>query len=273
MFAIVIGILCMIQTAIQAIESNELLKHLQAKHPFLHSLGITIAPSKQSNASVTICCHGYGSSNRIVDAVRSFKKISDHLIGFNFPQAIRMGSSDEIMPLLYVIKRSVVDAGLQSINLYGFSAGGGAIVNALAALTTPTHDTALKKAGLYEHKAAMLKAVRNGNIVLEVPLKSFDEIIETRGSSAELKAIAAQYKKNNMRPIDVLSSLNDLGCKILIHFEKPDDILGNRDDELFIKRLQAANTNGKTQVTRGAQGGHNTYHATLWNAYDEFAKI
>jgi len=67
-----------------------------------------------------------------------------------------------------------------------------------------------------------------------------------------------------MNPLETLTSLLGLKLTIILHFQKPDEILGNRDDALFIERLKKANT-GITSVVIGFDGGHNSMHRTLWN--------
>lgn len=119
---------------ITTVTKADLLPLLQ-QNPFQYDLGVKIVPSKKERSGVMICCHGYGHSNDIVNSLRSYP-ISDHLIGFNFPDygitdesdhtKSTFGSIDELLPLIYILKRCVVDLHISSINLYGFSAGGGA---------------------------------------------------------------------------------------------------------------------------------------------------
>lgn len=262
--------------------TKDMLSILSQQNPFPYDLGIKIIPSKKTNAQVTICCHGYGHCNEIVDAVSTAKTLPDHLIGFNFPDCkitedtdhtkSSFGTINEILPLLYIIKRCVHDLKLSSINLYGFSAGGGAIINALAVLNQSHHDADLMHIGITPIiKKQILKALQHGFIILDCPLKSVEEIIACRGKSPEMEIIMAQYAKNDMRPIDTISKLSGLQLTILLHFQKPDEILGNRDDALFIERLRHANA-GKTMVVIGSDGGHNSYHASLWNYYKKLKK-
>lgn len=257
--------------------NNPDLQLLSKENPFAYDLGLKIIPDKQADAQVTICCHGYGHSNEIVDVVNYYNVILDHLIGFNFPDygitsevdhaQSAFGSINEVLPLLYILKRCTVDLHMPVINLYGFSAGGGAIVNALAVLNQTTYDQDLQKIGITsEDKSKIVKALQGGLIVLECPLKSVEEIIELRGHSPEFQALAVQFSKNNMRPIDTIQALAGLSLHILLYFEQGDDILGNRDDQMFIDRLKAAN-GGTTEVVFGTDGGHNGWHKNLWQKY------
>ena len=153
--------------------------------------------------------------------------------------------------------------------MYGFSAGGGAIINALATLNQTYHDESLEKISIFkETKKQLLDVLEKGLIILDCPLKSIEEIIALRGKIRELEILSDHYTKNNMNPIDVLNLLVGLNLNILLHFQNSDEILGNRDDMLFVERLKQANK-GTTTVLLGFDGGHNTYHASLWNAYKE----
>lgn len=261
---------------VYAQNENKLLKLLD-ENPFAYNVGIKILPSKAAGAGVTICCHGYGHSNRLADVLHSYQVFSDHIIGFNFPDygitpqmdhvKSSFGTIHEILPLLYIVKRCVVDLQISRINLYGFSAGGGAIVNALASLNQSSHDEHLKTIGITLHdKKQILDALKSGLIILNCPLKSIEEVLAFRGTSREFEILAERYAQNNMRPIDALHRLQGLTLNILLHFQNPDEILSNRDDALFIERLRSVNA-GTTTVVIGSEGGHNAFHASLWKQY------
>jgi hypothetical protein len=272
----------LVSGTMHAIDKFELFKILDVKnsHPFGYDLGIQVVASKKNKAGVTICCHGYGSSSHIAEVVDSFNTIPDHIVGFNFPdydllhrpydpRKCAFGSINELLPFLYIIKRCVCDAGLTSINLYGFSAGGAAVVNALVVLNETTYDAQLAQIGIMqEEKKQIIHAIEHGLVILECPMKSAEEVVELRGRAPEFMILAEIYRKNNMRPIDSVQRLKGLKLHILLHFQQSDEIIGNRDDQLFIERLRAANV-GTTQVVIGHDGGHNTYHASLWRAYEK----
>ena len=255
-----------IQTTLQAIEN-----------PFSYDLGFTFIPSKNPHADIMICCHGFGSSNRIAKIIHSFDVVSDHIIGFNFPDhnlAVRpfdprksaFGSIDELLPLLYIMKKCI-DAQMNAINLYGFSAGGGAVINALAVLNQNTYDQQLQKLGIgSDDKKKILAAIQKGWIILDCPLKSYEEFMAFQGKSPDLEILAEQYRKNNMRPIDTLTVLAGLAFNIILHFQLPDDVIGNRDDDLYIEQLCAVNK-GITEVIVNFDGGHNACHESLWDHY------
>lgn len=266
-----------------SINALELKKVFDAqKHSFSYDLGIRIISSKKEKAAVTICCHGYGHSNAIIDVVHSFGVMPDHLVSFNFPdydcvakwydpKKSTFGSIDELLPLLYVIKICVIDAKLDAINLYGFSAGGGAVVNALAVLNQNTYDDRLAAIGIgADAKKKIIDAIQKGLVILDCPLKSIEEIMAKRGADPEFTILNERYKKNHMVPINAVQKLNGMRLTILLHFQTPDEILGNRDDRLFVDRLTAANS-GKTYVVYGNDGGHNNYHKSLWLEYRSYS--
>lgn len=265
------------------ITKTELQNIFKQPAPFSYNLGIKVIPGKQTNSGITICCHGYGSSCEIGDVIHSFNAISDHLVSFNFPDydCIRrklkvdqtvFGSIDEILPLLYVLKKCVIDGGMERINVYGFSAGGGAIINILATLNKNTYDDSLKKIGIdAEGKKKIITALEKGLIILDCPLKSMDEIVELWGKDPDIVILAQRYRDNGMRPVDAIKLLEGLKLTILVHFQVPDEMIGNRDDKLFIERLKATNK-GITKEVFASEGGHNTYHRSLWDAYKNIKK-
>lgn len=261
---------------IQIIATTPLETAFSQKHPFKHDLHPTVIPGK--NSTVTVCLHGFGNNYQLAEKIKTLG-IEDTLVSFNFPDhglkkkkflpifITSFGSIDELLPPLYILKTCVVDAKIEKINLYGFSAGGGALVNTIAVLQTSTYDAELKKIGIdAKTKEQILTAIQQGTILLDTPLKSLEEIIAHRGRSLELVFSAWKYKKNRFRPIDSLCHLN--GFNVIVHFQTPDKILSNRDDELYIQELRKHNTQGKVHVVMGSdEGGHNGLHPTLWNYY------
>jgi len=244
-------------------------------NPFDYDLGVTVIPSVKKNDKVTLCCHGYGHSNKLVDVLHANHAPLGTLIGFNFPDhdinsgsdhaAISYGSAHEILPLIYLLKYYVCDLNQRAINVYGFSAGGGAIINALVALTTDRYDSALTGLGITpQDKNKIMSALHDGVVILDCPLKSVAEIIALRGKSSELNAMARNFANNDFEPINALEKLHNPHLTIILYFEKGDTILSNRDDDLFYGRLVRANK-GKTTFITGRDGGHNSYHRKLWD--------
>lgn len=262
----------------QAVDMQVLSKALKIPSPFNYKMDIRVEPGPRKDAGVMIACHGYGANNGIADVLASYCVTDDHIISFNFPdydciakkynpRRSTFGSIQELLPLLWVLKQCVVDAGLDSLDLYGFSAGGAAVINALVVLNNSKYDTHLHEIGITaEHKEKIIAALQKGIVILDCPLKSVEEIMAVRGKSAEFTILAERYARNGMRPFDVVEKLTGLTLTILLHFQKHDEILGNRDDELFINRLFAANA-GQVYVILTDEGGHNAFHKQLWQRY------
>ncbi len=109
------------------------------------------------------------------------------------------------------------------ICFHGFSAGGGAVVNAIAVLNGTAYDSELRKIGVgAEEKKRLLFAIQRGIVVLDTPLKSVEEIMDFRGSSEEFEILANKYREHGFRPIDSLKMLKGLSLNILLYFDKVD---------------------------------------------------
>lgn len=244
---------------------------------FDYDLHLTSIPG--TNARTMICFHGYGGNYTIADSLKSLGVTKSTLVSFNFPDydlekrsydphSLTFGTIQELIPAFYVLKTKVLDQGLECVDLYGYSAGGGALINLISILNTFSYEDELKKIGIgCKEKDRMLQAIQKGIIILDVPLKSIEEIIDMRGSSTELEILAKNYRENHLRPIDALSSLKGLSLDVLIHFQKQDEVIYNRDDDIFIERLKAANSGGVTSSVIGQDGGHAVPHFSLWTFY------
>ncbi len=250
------------------------------KNPFVYDLGVKIVKSKTRNDSLTICCHGYGHNNQIVDVVKSFNAIKGNLVGFNFPDyniksdadhsKCSYGTINEILPLLFLLKFYICEQKFSKVNLYGFSAGGGAIINALGILNKNLYESELKNIGILEQqRKQILNVLQKGIIILDCPLKSVNEIIAFRGESKELKALAANFNANKLNPIDNIDLLSGLKLNIILNLQNPDDVLSNRDDALFTDKLKKTNK-GKTQLIFSSDIGHTSYHPKLWDYYKKY---
>ncbi len=246
-------------------------------HPFNYDLHLSTRPGK--NGRTMLCFHGYGANYQIADYVKSQKAVDATLVSFNFPdydlnerdyshEEATFGTIDELLPALYVLKQIVVDQGVATVDLYGFSAGGAAVVNVIGVLNSSNYEVELKKIGIgAAEKKKLLVAIQKGIVILDAPLKSVEEIVALRGDSEEFEILAENYRKNGLRPIDSVKLLKGLTLNILLHFQKPDEVLSNRDDALFIERLKEANRDGKVTVTIGSDGGHSMPHPLLWRSY------
>jgi hypothetical protein len=234
-----------------------------------------------TSSRTMICFHGYGANYQIAEDLKKLGLIDATLVSFNFPDhdlqqkaydphQLTFGTIQELLPAFSVLKKYVIEEGLETIDLYGFSAGGGAVVNLIAVLNTPTYDTELELMGIgKKEKKQLLKAIQKGLVILDAPLKSVEEILECRGASPELEILAGNYQKNNFRPIDALKSLEGLSINVILYFQEPDEVVFNRDDLIYIERLQKANPKGTISVIIGNEGGHSAPHLLLWNTYSQ----
>ncbi len=248
----------------------------QKKSPFVYDLHLFSDQDSQKNA--VICFHGFGGDYRIGNTVKPFFLEKATVISFNFPdygkssgfldkEQTSFGTIEEILPALYVLKQSIVDKGFNRVCLYGFSAGGAALINCLSVLNSSSYDKELKKIGiLAQDKKKILEVISQGDIILDTPLKSIDEIIALYGMTPELAVIGLRYQENGMDPIESLKKWNNLFLNILVHFQVPDKIVSNRDDELFIELLKKHN-GGKISVLIGSDTGHSLPHYSLWDYY------
>lgn len=247
--------------------------------PFNYDLHLFSLPGKHR---VMVCFHGYGDNHEISLPLKNLHSIEATLISFNFPEYdikqgrkydpknATFGSIDELLPALYVMKQTVVDQYIESIDLYGFSAGGGALINAIGILNTSIYDAQLKKIGIEKaEKEKLLNAIQKGIVILDTPLKSIEEIIDFRGSTEEFESLAKNYRDNNLRPIDSLKRLKGLSLDVLLHFQENDEILSNRDDCIYIEQLKENLPKGKMTVIIGNDGGHMVPHFSLWRSYSE----
>lgn len=221
---------------------------------------------------VMVLAHGMGGNYRIARRVPATKT----LVSFNFPDhdygnrpwtalESTFGTIDELLPLIYVINKCVVTDGQQKVDLYGFSAGGGAIINAIAVLNSGRYEDRLREIGVgKKEKDKMLQAIQKGVIILDTPLKSIQEIVDFRGSNEEFAIFEKRYQENEMEPIEALKYFKGLTLNVVVHFQDPDEVLSNRDDELFFDRLRMYNPDGVNTLFIGTDNGHRIPHPTLW---------
>lgn len=248
------------------------------EHSFNYDLHLFSLPG--SNGRTMICFHGYGDNYKIAETLKTIYHPKATLVGFNFPdhdikegraydpERASFGTMKELLPAFYVMKKVVLDQGLNAVDLYGFSAGGGALINAVAVLNAKEHDAELKKLGIgVNEKKKLLSAIQKGVIVLDTPLKSVEEIMSFRGTSEEFEILAQKYRDHDLRPIDSIRKLKGLSLTILLHFQEEDEILSNRDDALYIERLKSAQKEGAVTVIIADEGGHMAPHLSLWEAY------
>lgn len=267
--------------SLQNVNQEKISTVLSTKSPFSYDIRATVLPGPKPEEPVMICHHGYGADYSIIYVLRTIPAITDHLVGFNLPDyslferdydpaKSTFGSIEELLPALYVWKKMIIDAGVHALTLYGFSAGGGVVVNAIGVLNGNRYDSHLNRIGIGEtEKKVMLEAIQKGLIILECPLKSIQEILDLRGFSHEFEVIEKRYRANELRPIDNIKYLSGLSLNVMLYFVKNDEVLSNRDDALYIETLQKVNPKGKNWILSGHEGGHVSYHPTLWKTYEE----
>lgn len=256
---------------------------LDKENPFSHDLSIQCSPG--TNQTILLCSHGFGgSSQSVMDRVRP--NTSDTVISFNYidhdfshetgdDTKTVVATPLEVMPLLYMLKKCVVDNKLSSISLYGYALGAANIIYAIERLTTENFDDLLKKYSITtSDKETMLNAIRRGKILLDVPFKSIDEVIALRESNSTTalmyKERAAKYGISS--PLKTLSKLKNLGMTFLLFFTTNNEEFSNRYDADFAKNLLDANANGTNIVITADNGGHSDMHTMLWKIYSNSEK-
>jgi len=246
--------------------------------PFDYDLHLFSLPG--DNQRTMICFHGYGDNYQIAETLKNLYQPKTTLVSFNFPEhdikqgkeynpkTASFGTIDELLPAFYVMKKIVIDQELESIDLYGFSAGGGAVINVIAVLNGTAYDAELKRIGIgAEEKKKLLSSIQRGIVVLDAPLKSVEEIMDFRGPSKEFEILAQKYRDHGFKPIDSVERLKGLPLNILLYFDRKDEVLSNRDDQLYIERLQSSQSSERVTVIIGDEGGHMAPHFSLWQVY------
>ncbi len=250
--------------SLQAIEHDVLQTLLGEKGIVVH--GATC------DQEAIICCHGYKGTWEL--AKRLPQVFPYHVIGFDFPDAgrdvilrdphtLKYGTLEELTPLVEIMRACVIEGGLDTLHLYGFSAGGAAVVNVLATLNNGRYPLPEGE------REKILAAIQRGKVILDCPLKSLSEIAEMVGPLPPLLVVRDRYIKNNLVPIESLKELYPLSLNILLHFQDPDFVVANRDDDLFAERLKQYNRNGRTVYIKGTEGKHWACLPTLQKAYED----
>ena len=105
-----------------------------------------------------------------------------------------------------------------------------------------------------------------GDVILDTPLKSIDELVSLYGNTQELEVIGKRFRDNEMDPIYSLKYWQGLSLNVLVHFQVPDEVVSNRDDALFVETLKSY-SRGNVDVLVGSDTGHKLPHASLWEYY------
>lgn len=258
--------LCLSLLFVRALHSIEIdaLKNalFQEKAPFNYPLNVHIIPGTANDEAVLLCCHGYGGNYSIADVIASQRVTNEHLVSFNFPdydifsRSVRKesyGTIQELLPALYVLKRIVADGKAASVSLYGFSAGGGAVVNIVGVLNTSDYDRQLNSLEItLSDKQAILKAIEKGIVLLDAPIKS---------------GMNSSYAANNLQPFDALEKWQGLALSVALFIQDPDEAISGHNNEAFSQRLRSVNSKGRNRVIIADEGGHCGWHSSLWNAF------
>ncbi len=251
--------------------------HEKFQNPFPYDLHYKYIPGEYSRT--IICMHGLCGNYKIAKHLISQGDIKESVVTFNFPDhslkldnfdptKTTFGSLDEILPAIFVFKKVIIDCDIKNVDFYGFSAGSGALINAIKILNSSNYDQELMKIGVNsETKHKILNTIQNGFVIFDCPLKSIDEIIAFKGPSPALQFIGERYRKNGFIPIESIKSFENLSLKILLCFCANDEIISNRDDQLFADLIKKYNSLGTTIVVEDKTGKHNSYHKILWNLY------
>ena len=271
-----------------SVELTTLQKALfQNSVPFNYPLDIKIYSGRSSNEDVILCCHGYGADSSTAGVIASYRVVPDHLVGFNFPdyqittrrmapEQMAYGTIHELLPAIYLLKKIVVDAKADKISLYGFSAGGAAVVNLIALLNTSINNQAIHSIGVTDDDIKkIITSLQKGVILLDAPLKSLDEYNAAHPDSMKDPFNMLHSKRsveNEMNPIDNLLKWQGLTLSVVLFFQNPDAAVSNRDDHLFAERLLEANPNGQNVVISKNEGGHLSFHTSLWKTFLKLQK-
>lgn len=251
---------------------------IKQENPFGYDLDVQY--SKGTNPTILLLSHGFGSNSQaILNDVRPYTQ--DTLIAFNYidhdfshatgdDNKTSIATPLEIMPLIYMLKKCIVDLHLQSISLYGYALGASNIIYAIDYLMNKSRDELSKKYNITDQdKILILEAIRKGKILLDVPFKHIDEIIALRGPTPILLMYKERAAKNGiLAPLDTLKKLKNLDMTFLLFFDINNEEFSNRDDSLFVKSLFDANPKGTNIIISTDNGGHAANHPTLWKIYN-----
>lgn len=258
-------------------EFEQKMRSMENETPFVHHLDVRY--SIGTNKTILLCSHGFGgNSSQIIEQVRP--NTSDTLIAFNYidhdfshatgdDTKTVMATPIEIMPLIYMLKKCVVDNNISPISLYGFSLGASNVIYAINELLNGGHEDLLKKYNVTaSDRASIMQALRKGKILLDSPFKSIEENIALRGPNEILLMYKERAAKHNiLSPLETLVKLKDLNLTIFLFFDTNEEEFSNRDDSKFAKNLLDANAKGTNIVISTDNGGHVGTHSALWKIY------
>lgn len=158
---------------------------------------------------------------------------------------------------------------ISSISLYGYALGAGNIIHVIDLLLKEDQSILERKYDIsISDKKRILEALRHGKIILDVPFKSLDEVINLHGPNENL----LMYKKrmtthNILNPIDTLNMLKNLNMTFIVFFDIENKAFSTHEDSNFVKRLLDANATGTNIIIMTDNNGHLADHKTLWKIY------
>ncbi|HXF29304.1 MAG TPA: hypothetical protein VN457_05590, partial [Chlamydiales bacterium] len=156
----------------------------------------------------------------------------------------------------------------------GYALGAANIIFAIDFLTKEELGEMEKKYNItLSEKRQIMAAIRNGKILLDVPFKSVDEVINLHGPNENLLMYKERMAKYNLlSPIDTLGKLKDLNLTFLVFFDTANTVFSTREDSNFAKKLLDANAKGTNIVIMTDNGGHFADHKTLWKMYSSLTQ-
>ena len=220
----------------------------------------------EEEADVMLCAHGASMDASIIDFLKKTDRFPFHLVSFNFPshgpqirkkppEELTFGCFSELIPFFQALRQCVVGGNLDKIHLYGFSAGGGAIVNVLKILHLGLYPKELAQLQIHlEEREQILSAIQKGKIILDCPLKSVAEVSKGQKRAPVFAHFEKIYRENRFEPITSLKGLQGLDLEILLHFQSPDTTLTNEEDLHYIKQIKQVCP--KTHFVIGDEGKH-----------------
>lgn len=246
---------------------------------------VLLSAGEELKDAITLTLHGSGGNQQQGRHLKESGYLQGPVLVFDFPDhdipdwntydfvKSAFGTIHELLPVLFLLKQCL-DRGLNKISLYGFSAGGGVLINVLAVLASDRYPSELTRIGITQSdRVRILSALRRGLMILDCPLRSVEEIIDFRGRSNDMVILARKYQENNMVPIQRLDGLTGLDLNILLYFKTGDEVFANRDDQLYIDRLKTFNSGGKNTIVTGPSGKHHDPSIPLWKAYQTLMNL
>lgn len=238
--------------------------------------------------TTTVYVHGLGEN---AQTNIPYFKLNSYLlpgtiVGFDFHDVIpgtfssnfrklSLAQAEDIATLLMVLK-TLDEADLEVIHLFGTSRGGGTIVNTLARLCQYTkYESFFKRLGIsLEQASRIFEKIKKGSIVLNVSLVDSNAVAQHWFKAAgsmlinTLVPLLTLHKPRGDQAIDGAKIIQPKDFAILVHFEYKDFIVGNAQDAEFYKNIMGP----RTYLVLADEGGHIHSGYTLERAVQAFRK-